>query len=160
MDPDSKDFHLAAGSPAIDAADNTAVPKGIDTDLDGNPRFVDDPDTEDTGFGDPPIVDMGAYEFQPALCPADLDDSGDVGVKDLLILLGTWGPCPKKGDCPADFDGDGNVGVKDLLILLGNWGGRVRSSVANSYILRHARTRVWSSFLARDAVGCRHAAGG
>ena len=27
-------------------------------------------------------------------CPADLDDSGDVGVKDLLILLGVWGPCP------------------------------------------------------------------
>ncbi len=52
----------------------------------------------------------------------DLDDDGSVGVKDLLILLGTWGPCPKKGDCPADFDDSGDVGVKDLLILLGNWG--------------------------------------
>ena len=55
-------------------------------------------------------------------CTGDLDDSGDVGVKDLLILLGAWGPCPKKGDCPADFDGSSDVGVKDLLILLGNWG--------------------------------------
>ena len=55
-------------------------------------------------------------------CVADLDGSGDVGVKDLLILLGVWGPCPPKGDCPADFDGSGDVGVKDLLILLGNWG--------------------------------------
>ena len=27
-------------------------------------------------------------------CPADFDDSGDVGVKDLLFLLGAWGPCP------------------------------------------------------------------
>ena len=27
-------------------------------------------------------------------CPADLDNSGDVGVKDLLFLLGAWGPCP------------------------------------------------------------------
>ena len=27
-------------------------------------------------------------------CPADFDGSGDVGVKDLLILLGVWGPCP------------------------------------------------------------------
>ncbi len=27
-------------------------------------------------------------------CPADFDDSGDVGVNDLLILLGNWGPCP------------------------------------------------------------------
>ena len=55
-------------------------------------------------------------------CPWDLDNSGDVGVKDLLILLGTWGPCPKKGDCPADFDNSGDIGVKDLLFLLGNWG--------------------------------------
>ena len=57
-------YRLAPGSPCIDAADNTAVPEGIVTDLDGNPRFVDDPNTDDTGFGDPPIVDMGAYEFR------------------------------------------------------------------------------------------------
>ncbi|MCH9033051.1 MAG: hypothetical protein IID42_00930 [Planctomycetes bacterium] len=57
-----------------------------------------------------------------APCPADLDGSGDVGVKDLLILLGVWGSCPPKGDCPGDLDGDGEVGVKDLLELLGNWG--------------------------------------
>ena len=52
----------------------------------------------------------------------DLDGDGSVGVSDLLILLGDWGPCPPKGDCPADLDGNGSVGVKDLLILLGNWG--------------------------------------
>ena len=52
----------------------------------------------------------------------DLDGDGHVGVKDLLILLGDWGPCPPKGDCPADLDGDGSVGVADFLILLGNWG--------------------------------------
>ena len=27
-------------------------------------------------------------------CPSDLDGDGNVGVKDLLILLGAWGPCP------------------------------------------------------------------
>jgi hypothetical protein len=43
-------------------------------------------------------------------------------VKDLLFLLGTWGPCPPKRDCLADFDDSGDVGVKDLLFLLGNWG--------------------------------------
>ena len=58
----------------------------------------------------------------PVLCPADFDDSGDVGVKDLLFLLGAWGPCPKQRDCPADFDDSGDVGVKDLLFLLGAWG--------------------------------------
>ncbi len=62
-----------------------------------------------------------AFKITPA-CPWDIDGSGDVGVKDLLILLGDWGPCPKKGDCPADFDDSGDVGVKDLLILLGVWG--------------------------------------
>ncbi len=29
----------------------------------------------------------------PPSCPADFDDSCDVGVKDLLFLLGAWGPC-------------------------------------------------------------------
>ncbi len=55
-------------------------------------------------------------------CPHDLDADGDVGVKDLLILLGSWGACPPTGDCPADFDNTGDVGVKDLLSLLGAWG--------------------------------------
>ena len=55
-------------------------------------------------------------------CPWDLDGSNDVGVKDLLFLLGVWGSCPKKGDCLADFDLSGSVDVKDLLFLLGNWG--------------------------------------
>ncbi len=57
-------LHLSPGSPCIDAGDNTAVPGGVTTDLDGNPRFVDDPDTPDSGNGPSPIVDMGAYEFQ------------------------------------------------------------------------------------------------
>ncbi len=62
------DFRLAAGSPCIDAGDNDAVPATVTTDLDGNPRFLDDPVTRDTGepgaIG-PPVVDMGAYEYQP-----------------------------------------------------------------------------------------------
>ena len=55
-------------------------------------------------------------------CPWDLDANGSVGVKDLLILLGAWGPCPPKGDCLADFDLSGEIDVKDLLFLLGAWG--------------------------------------
>ncbi|MCH8261052.1 MAG: beta-propeller fold lactonase family protein [Planctomycetes bacterium] len=58
----------------------------------------------------------------PANIPGDLDGDGTVGVKDLLILLGSWGPCADCNECPADIDGDCAVGVKDLLILLGNWG--------------------------------------
>ena len=66
-----------------------------------------------------------AYLFdaagRPETCPWDLDNGGDVGVKDLLFLLGVWGPC-KDCPCPTDFDTSGDVGVKDLLILLGAWG--------------------------------------
>ncbi len=81
VDPNNADYHVSAGSPCIDAADDTAVPPDVadldedgDTsertplDLDYNPRFVDDPGTADTGVPDPPdypeIVDMGAYEYQ------------------------------------------------------------------------------------------------
>ncbi|MCH8343440.1 MAG: hypothetical protein IH983_05595 [Planctomycetes bacterium] len=68
---DDDDLRLSPGSPCIDAADNTALPAGITEDLDGNPRFVDDPDTPDTGNRDGinPIVDMGAYEFQGTSSP-------------------------------------------------------------------------------------------
>jgi hypothetical protein len=115
-------FRLSSSSPCIDAGDNTAVPEGIVTDLDGTPRFVDDPDTPDTGHGDPPIVDMGAYELQASQipCPADLTGDDEVSVFDLLQLLGAWGPC---ADCPEDLDGNGTVDVFDLLELLGSWGG-------------------------------------
>ncbi len=61
-------------------------------------------------------------ECEPPPCPWDLDNTGTVGVPDLLSLLASWGPCPPKADCPADFDGDGAVGVPDLLELLANWG--------------------------------------
>ena len=52
-------------------------------------------------------------------CAGDLNYDNAVGVTDLLILLGAWGPCHS---CPADLTGDGAVGVADLLELLGKWG--------------------------------------
>jgi hypothetical protein len=78
-DPDPGDGHwgtrgdnnygnlrLRAGSPAIDAGNNTAVPAGVSVDLAGNPRFIDYPQPDfasgTTPIGTPPIVDLGAYE--------------------------------------------------------------------------------------------------
>ncbi len=118
---DDDDLRLQTASPCIDAADNLAVPAGITTDLDGNPRFVDDPDTIDSGNGIPAVVDMGAYEFQVGLpCPWDCDGGestdGTVGITDFLLLLAQWG---SPGSC--DFDG-GGVGINDFLELLANWG--------------------------------------
>jgi thiol-disulfide isomerase/thioredoxin len=56
------------------------------------------------------------------LPPFDLDGDGMVAVPDLLILLGSWGPCGDCEHCPGDLDGDCAVGVSDVLELLANWG--------------------------------------
>lgn len=87
------DYHLSPESPVIDAGDNDSVPRdSTDLDGDGNttepvpydytggPRFLNDGDTADTGIGTPPIVDMGAYEFQP--------DCNGNGVPDFLDIAG------------------------------------------------------------------------
>ena len=75
------------GSPVIDAGLNSAVldPQGLD--YAGQPRIVDDRFTPDTGVGTAPIVDMGAYEFQPPDCYADVDQTTGVGVLDLFDFL-------------------------------------------------------------------------
>jgi len=120
VDPDNGDYHLQSPtSPCIDAGDNDPVPEGIETDLDGNPRFAKDQCTENTGHGNPPIVDIGAYEFQPP-CPCDFDCDGDVDTGDLLTLLAAWGECPVY--CPWDFNGDGVVDELDEDILWEHWG--------------------------------------
>ena len=77
-----ENLHVRAGSPCIDAGDNTKVLADVadldndggvgnptPLDLDGKPRFVEDPTKPDTGVGIPPIVDMGAYERSAPLTP-------------------------------------------------------------------------------------------
>lgn len=54
-DPSNGDFHLQAGSPAIDTGFN-AAPGLLVTDLDGNPRIQLATNASE------PVVDMGAYE--------------------------------------------------------------------------------------------------
>ena len=95
------------------------MPAGIIADLDGNARFVDDPDTADTGIGFP-CVDMGAYEFQPGSpCPADVNGDDAVDIDDLFQVLGAWGSCE---NCPEDINEDGTVDIDDIFEILANWG--------------------------------------
>ena len=56
------DYHLSAGSPAIDSADSDAPSQPL-TDLEGQPR-VDDPATINTGAGSRTYDDRGAHEHQ------------------------------------------------------------------------------------------------
>ena len=117
VDPDNGDYRLLPGSPCIDAGDNTAVPVGVTTDLDGNPRFVDDPYIVDTGNGVPPVVDMGAYELCLWDCGGDHD--GNVGIVDFLALLAQW----NQVGTTCDFGlGAAGVGFNEFVDLLANWG--------------------------------------
>jgi hypothetical protein len=115
--PVPEDYELTGGSPCIDAGESAVVPAGIVTDLAGRPRFVDDPETPDSGSGLPPVVDMGAFEFEVATCAADLNGDNVVDVQDFLVLLANWG-----GSGAGDIDGSGVVDVQDFLLLLAAWG--------------------------------------
>ena len=119
------DFRLSAESPCIDAADNTAVPEDIKTDLDGNPRFLEIPETPDTGNGTLPIVDMGAYESlgggclaltgQEIICHAD-GSTFTVNVEGLNACTG--------GTSMFTFTGSGGaVGQELCFTVLVNDGG-------------------------------------
>lgn len=93
--PDA-DLRLTAGSPCIDAGNNDAPDlAGLAADLAGNPRFVDDPATPDTGAGTAPIIDMGPYEFQAVLPPMPVHNiTQGIGYSSIQSAIG------------AAFDGD------------------------------------------------------
>lgn len=112
----------AAGSPVNDAGANFLVPVLVATDLDGAPRFTDDPDAADVGQGSAPIVDMGAYELPVVACVGDVDGSGDVGLIDLLTVISGWGDCEAGVPCTPDLNGDATVDLIDLLTVISAWG--------------------------------------
>jgi parallel beta-helix repeat protein len=58
------DYHISAGSPAIDSA-NSDAPNQMSVDIEGYAR-VDDPATANTGAGTRAYDDRGAYEYQPS----------------------------------------------------------------------------------------------
>ena len=133
------DPRLGKNARGIDAGNASALPadagdvdrdgdsdETIGMDLHGHPRLRDDPGVADTGATGPPVVDLGAVEFQLVSCRADIapmPPDGAINVTDLLALLAAWGACPGGADpCVADINRDGQVNVSDLLELLAAWG--------------------------------------
>ena len=138
VDSANGDLRLSAGSPCIDAGDNTAIPpdefdrdedadacETFPVDLDGDARQQDDPATPNGGNGTPPIVDMGAFEFgddPPAgPCPGDFDANRQVDLSDLATLLANYGQ-QNPDACSGDLDDDGDVELDDLAELLAHYG--------------------------------------
>jgi hypothetical protein len=101
------------GSSCIDAADNTAVPEGIETDLDGRDRFADG-DCNSTV-----IVDMGAYEFTHAYF-GDFDSDCYVDLTDFAIFANQWLLEKLSADI-APGKGDGIVNFIDYAVFADGW---------------------------------------
>ena len=60
----------------------------------------------------------------PMSCLGDVQNDAEVGVADLLGLLGVWGPLAAGNDVSeaSDLNGDATIDVSDLLILLMEFG--------------------------------------
>ncbi|MBI3834153.1 MAG: hypothetical protein HY287_07475 [Planctomycetes bacterium] len=104
------DLRIRPGSPCIDSGDNQNVAvdvvdldhdgnslEPVPFDIDGNDRFVDDPATADIGKGTPPLVDMGAYEYQP--------DCNGNGILDAVEIANCPGG-PQYCDCNGNGQPD------------------------------------------------------
>lgn len=79
------DYHLQLTSPLIDAGNNFSIT--TDTDLVGKVRRANIVGVLDTGFGTPPIVDMGAYEVHWPTALAGVPQSVKAGT--LVVLDGS-----------------------------------------------------------------------
>jgi parallel beta-helix repeat protein len=96
--PSAGDFHLTAGSPAIDSADSGA-PSEPPNDLSGNAR-VDDPGSPNIGIGPRSFDERGAFEFTGAT--TDAPPSAALSV---TPSSGT-APLAVTADASASTDGD------------------------------------------------------
>ena len=98
------DYSLMAGSGAIDAGNSQGSLGGVNilnvlTDLAGNVRNLDDPDTTNIGLSTWELcIDLGAYEYQPAAgqsCVADINNDGVLNFFDVSAFLAAFGAgCP------------------------------------------------------------------
>ena len=125
-------LRLRANSSCINGGDNTALPPGVATDLDGNARIV--------GV----TVDMGAYEFEypgPRMIYVDVDATGSNdgtswanAFRDLQDALAIAGPgseirvaqgvyTPQSGDKTPIFDRNATLQLRNGVTVRGGYAG-------------------------------------
>ena len=133
VNPAAGDFHLSAGSSAIDNA-NSGVANWPSTDADGHAR-VDDPGTPNRGTGPVTFADRGACEFlgssagnQPPV--ARLTATPSSGTAPLAVKL----------DASASSDADGQVVSYFFEFGDGNTVGPQASAIANHTYAAGQRT--------------------
>jgi hypothetical protein len=107
-------LHLSEGSPCIDAGDNTVVPAGVETDLDGHWRNIDG-DCDGSA-----IVDMGAYEFDYAYM-GDFDYNCEVNFSDFAVLAESWELDDPAIDIAPFGNPDGIIDFEELLVIADHW---------------------------------------
>jgi parallel beta-helix repeat protein len=115
VDQAGGDYHLTAGSPAIDAGDNNA-PSLPDTDCDGQNR------PSDGDCDGKAVVDVGADEFVTLV--GDLDCDCDVDVADTQRGATRW-RCKCGDSCYEsryDIDGDCDIDIVDIMLVSAAWG--------------------------------------
>lgn len=119
LDAANDDYRVEAGSPTVDAGDNSSLLADLldldgdantteDTpyDLDDEDRRIDSP-RSDTGSGTSPIVDMGVYEVD---CVADMDRNKALNLDDVDAFTDAY----NAQETAADLDGDGDWDMDDV----------------------------------------------
>ncbi|HML75775.1 MAG TPA: hypothetical protein PKB02_14895 [Anaerohalosphaeraceae bacterium] len=100
------DYHITAGSPAIDL--------GIGAYMDVYPHLYQDYDKDWRPLGGVP-VDSGADELRESVCVYDMNADCSIHIQDLVIFAGFWLDfCTMDVPCPGDFNGNGVVNLLDF----------------------------------------------
>ena len=120
VDPGNRDFHLVAGSPAINAGTNEYAPAD---DFDGVARPVGG------------TVDIGPYEYKrvstdqtATFAPEDVNQDGRVSIADVIEVAQSLGK--QVSEKPrADVNGDGAISFADL-VAIARYIAKARSNTA------------------------------
>ena len=112
------DLRVLYNSVCIDAGDNSAVPVGTTSDLDGHARFADG------DCNSAAVADFGAYEFDFVYL-GDFDNECDVDFYDFAILAAAWltadGQTAWNPDCDIAVPVNEIIDMQDVSVFADNW---------------------------------------